>query len=164
MCHGRDSTFVLLFFFFFKQKTAYEMRISDWSSDVCSSDLMFAQMLFELRFVGFNECIAQNAEDRADRAGLRLIGAAAEFDARRKLVRALVLQHVLGTTGEPLPQQLQRIVVLLLDVVLPAEESDVAEQRLGITGQLTVLGVKCPDYIATPGVGIAAPHGLQQIL
>src|SRR3546814_8967551 len=31
---------VLLFFFFFKQKTAYEMRISDWSSDVCSSDLV----------------------------------------------------------------------------------------------------------------------------
>src|SRR3546814_3649947 len=29
----------LLMFFFFKQKTAYEMRISDWSSDVCSSDL-----------------------------------------------------------------------------------------------------------------------------
>src|SRR3546814_6645330 len=30
----------LVFFFFFKQKTAYEMRISDWSSDVCSSDLL----------------------------------------------------------------------------------------------------------------------------
>src|SRR3546814_7768777 len=30
---------VLLFFFFFRKKTAYEMRISDWSSDVCSSDL-----------------------------------------------------------------------------------------------------------------------------
>src|SRR3546814_4441251 len=29
-----------VFFFFFKQKTAYEMRISDWSSDVCSSDLV----------------------------------------------------------------------------------------------------------------------------
>src|SRR3546814_6675221 len=29
----------LICFFFFKQKTAYEMRISDWSSDVCSSDL-----------------------------------------------------------------------------------------------------------------------------
>src|SRR3546814_7624387 len=28
-----------MFFFFFKQKTAYEMRISDWSSDVCSSDV-----------------------------------------------------------------------------------------------------------------------------
>src|SRR3546814_7945978 len=31
--------YVMLLFFFFKQKTAYEMRISDWSSDVCSSDL-----------------------------------------------------------------------------------------------------------------------------
>src|SRR3546814_1108146 len=30
-------------FFFFKQKTAYEMRISDWSSDVCSSDLELLQ-------------------------------------------------------------------------------------------------------------------------
>src|SRR3546814_4498715 len=33
------SVFLLFVFFFFKQKTAYEMRISDWSSDVCSSDL-----------------------------------------------------------------------------------------------------------------------------
>src|SRR3546814_3500060 len=33
---GLNCIFV---FFFFKQKTAYEMRISDWSSDVCSSDL-----------------------------------------------------------------------------------------------------------------------------
>src|SRR3546814_1676290 len=31
--------FYIFFLFFFKQKTAYEMRISDWSSDVCSSDL-----------------------------------------------------------------------------------------------------------------------------
>src|SRR3546814_4477159 len=41
---AESSLSVLLFitvccFFFFKQKTAYEMRISDWSSDVCSSDL-----------------------------------------------------------------------------------------------------------------------------
>src|SRR3546814_6863946 len=33
-----------LFFFVFKQKTAYEMRISDWSSDVCSSDLADVRM------------------------------------------------------------------------------------------------------------------------
>src|SRR3546814_1846777 len=31
---------MFVFLFFFKQKTAYEMRISDWSSDVCSSDLV----------------------------------------------------------------------------------------------------------------------------
>src|SRR3546814_1803041 len=36
---GVGAWCVLLLFFFFKQKTAYEMRISDWSSDVCSSDL-----------------------------------------------------------------------------------------------------------------------------
>src|SRR3546814_6428705 len=35
----KDVRGVVAFFFFFKQKTAYEMRISDWSSDVCSSDL-----------------------------------------------------------------------------------------------------------------------------
>src|SRR3546814_1853014 len=41
LCHHLHS-FALWFFFFFKQKTAYEMRISDWSSDVCSSDLAVA--------------------------------------------------------------------------------------------------------------------------
>src|SRR3546814_8069292 len=35
-----ELLFLLFFVFFFKQKTAYEMRISDWSSDVCSSDLV----------------------------------------------------------------------------------------------------------------------------
>src|SRR3546814_802304 len=34
---------VLFYFFFFKQKTAYDLRISDWSSDVCSSDLVSAR-------------------------------------------------------------------------------------------------------------------------
>src|SRR3546814_21046380 len=42
------SLFISWLVFFFKQKTAYEMRISDWSSDVCSSDLS----QFEFRFVG----------------------------------------------------------------------------------------------------------------
>src|SRR3546814_4857394 len=37
------------YFFFFKQKTAYEMRISDWSSDVCSSDLYFRFVAEETR-------------------------------------------------------------------------------------------------------------------
>src|SRR3546814_3320718 len=39
----------LCVFFFFKQKTAYEMRISDWSSDVCSSDLRDATLAAPLR-------------------------------------------------------------------------------------------------------------------
>src|SRR3546814_17260968 len=39
---------VCFVFFFFKQKTAYEMRISDWSSDVCSSDLLPRDALHDL--------------------------------------------------------------------------------------------------------------------
>src|SRR3546814_5706699 len=43
---------VLFLFFFFKQKTAYEMRISDWSSDVCSSDLLPFRRLFNQALFG----------------------------------------------------------------------------------------------------------------
>src|SRR3546814_374673 len=39
LSYGTSFVVCVVFFFFFKQKTAYEMRISDWSSDVCSSDL-----------------------------------------------------------------------------------------------------------------------------
>src|SRR3546814_4704265 len=39
LCYLYTFVFCVILFFFFKQKTAYEMRISDWSSDVCSSDL-----------------------------------------------------------------------------------------------------------------------------
>src|SRR3546814_1611736 len=45
-------------FFLFKQKTAYEMRISDWSSDVCSSDLLA-------------KCLQHRALDRSDQPRLR---------------------------------------------------------------------------------------------
>src|SRR3546814_10883432 len=49
--------------FFFKQKTAYEMRISDWSSDVCSSDLLFpGEVLHGLELDLFVE---KNARPRA---------------------------------------------------------------------------------------------------
>src|SRR3546814_6279806 len=54
-----------VFFFFFKQKTAYEMRISDWSSDVCSSDLRFetltareVQVMREIALGRLNKLIA----------------------------------------------------------------------------------------------------------
>src|SRR3546814_3812736 len=47
----------MLSVFFFKQKTAYEMRISDWSSDVCSSDLLLRWGQFEAA-----ERLARNVE------------------------------------------------------------------------------------------------------
>src|SRR3546814_3677974 len=46
--------FAISCFFFFKQKTAYEMRISDWSSDVCSSDLDGRDRARLIRHIGGN--------------------------------------------------------------------------------------------------------------
>src|SRR3546814_14263518 len=44
--YERYKYICVMCFFFFRQKTAYELRISDWSSDVCSSDLWFASIGF----------------------------------------------------------------------------------------------------------------------
>src|SRR3546814_5527465 len=54
-----------MYFFFFKQKTAYEMRISDWSSDVCSSDLLAERGYFDADFASHRVEVtrADNAAD-----------------------------------------------------------------------------------------------------
>src|SRR3546814_3137106 len=49
-------------FFFFKQKTAYEMRISDWSSDVCSSDLDEVVNGFRFRYGAFSQDLGFTAD------------------------------------------------------------------------------------------------------
>src|SRR3546814_2964193 len=58
-------------FFFFKQKTAYEVRISDWSSDVCSSDL--APYLGRLERI---QALSELLSDRYGNLRIRAIGAA----------------------------------------------------------------------------------------
>src|SRR3546814_17851766 len=67
------SMSVLMFVFFFKQKTAYEMRISDWSSDVCSSDLRL---------------VAQPGEEAEDAAARRAARRARQEPAHADPVRA----------------------------------------------------------------------------
>src|SRR3546814_1082463 len=72
---------VSVFFFFFKQKTAYDMRISDWSSDVCSSDLGRQQAIsqppapFRRREIIANWVACERGSGRiaGDRA-IRLVG------------------------------------------------------------------------------------------
>src|SRR3546814_2533804 len=63
-----------VYFFFFKQKTAYEMRISDWSSDVCSSDLReHTQPIGVVRLDGDAKgSVADGAGDRADHEAFQL--------------------------------------------------------------------------------------------
>src|SRR3546814_2322220 len=57
---------IFCLFFFFKQKTAYEMRISDWSSDVCSSDLArpFGAELRDRRLQLVAHCVLDAHVDR----------------------------------------------------------------------------------------------------
>src|SRR3546814_1175314 len=63
---------IVLCFFFFKQKTAYEMRISDWSSDVCSSDL-FGVRAPIAGTLPVREASAPSGADAAPSAGKRLV-------------------------------------------------------------------------------------------
>src|SRR3546814_8532320 len=64
MCETAYLRIVVLLIFFVKQKTAYEMRISDWRSDVCSSDLPAAQ----LRRLGQSRCAPADSPARRARS------------------------------------------------------------------------------------------------
>src|SRR3546814_5916517 len=82
--------YLCLCFFFFKQKTAYEMRISDWSSDVCSSDLgalaKLAKIEVACRCCGIDQWVEPKAEDVGDRlfnVGKTVVRAASEIGERR---------------------------------------------------------------------------------
>src|SRR3546814_5540606 len=55
-----------MIFVFFKQKTAYEMRISDWSSDVCSSDLSLTDCVFEVERATTVEEVNQFLKDASE--------------------------------------------------------------------------------------------------
>src|SRR3546814_3542080 len=75
-------------FFFFKQKTAYEMRISDWSSDVCSSDLLGAVGLHRQQRTGLGG-VAVDVDD----AGAALAGVAADMGPGQAQVLAQELNE-----------------------------------------------------------------------
>src|SRR3546814_8026715 len=84
--------FLLCLFFFFKQKTAYEMRISDWSSDVCSSDLRARTIRSRLAISPFmtqtpparQRCWRQNQYDRGHpAAGIPIVPGVLRSEERR---------------------------------------------------------------------------------
>src|SRR3546814_14359047 len=65
-------------FFFFKQKTAYEMRISDWSSDVCSSDLEWrksAALALDSRDSGAWRCLTTTSRPNSAGSAARMASA-----------------------------------------------------------------------------------------
>src|SRR3546814_3058857 len=87
-------------FCFFKQKTAYEGRISDWSSDVCSSDLLLAHCddLLLIAMDGDAALLRTLKRARPKSVWLAAVMPRAGHDARRLAER----QHLSAATGVPL--------------------------------------------------------------
>src|SRR3546814_6078220 len=84
-------------FFFFKQKTAYEMRISDWSSDVCSSDLAqdFRALVGQHRRKGrVAEDLAQPAVDDGVQPRPGILLAADGLEEQQRVVDAVAREDV----------------------------------------------------------------------
>src|SRR3546814_9741252 len=102
-------------FFFFKQKTAYEMRISDWSSDVCSSDLVSEPLAGHAR----GKCDTKGFRQAADTQLDHQIGAMDFYRARRN---AEIKSD--GFVRQALGQALE-------DVLLARRESRSEERRVG---------------------------------
>src|SRR3546814_9305306 len=84
---------MLVMLFFFKQKTAYELRISDWSSDVCSSDLGVRLLHRTTRKVTPTE-IGRTFVQTAERIIAELQEAEAEAAADKLVVRGLLRVNV----------------------------------------------------------------------
>src|SRR3546814_8496890 len=97
-----DWVFLCLdvFVFFFKQKTAYEWRISDWSSDVCSSDLAKEPDQTgrsQIRLLGLGNIFKLLARDLAHLVGVRPLAARGDahgFQIGRASCRERVCQYV----------------------------------------------------------------------
>src|SRR3546814_6276669 len=91
-------------FFFFKQKTAYEMRISDWSSDVCSSDLEPSALVAERRFLSLRTReICGLARPFARRGEIALSQGIGNVTGRRCLKDGRINRlHLLGCFGRRL--------------------------------------------------------------
>src|SRR3546814_2899342 len=110
--------------FFFKQKTAYEVRISDWSSDVCSSDLVLAIVAIVGLIFSINRAQRQRYEttmelnNRNQEAIMRLLdemGSLAEGDLT---VKATVTEDMTGAIADSINfavEQLRSLVQTIND-------------------------------------------------
>src|SRR3546814_20011591 len=115
-----------VYFFFFKQKTAYEMRISDWSSDVCSSDLSAEEAVNMMETLAALEAEAAMLAARrmppSERDALEQVHTARERAPRALDTTAYISSnkqfnetssegHANGYTGAPLRQPPLRISI-----------------------------------------------------
>src|SRR3546814_7502319 len=90
-------------FFFFKQKTAYEMRISDWSSDVCSSDLIDRNIGVEQHDLTLLRRLRISLVETALPDTQRLHFRAVKRNARLERVTDRIVESRLAVVGNELP-------------------------------------------------------------
>src|SRR3546814_20027559 len=106
-------------FFFFKQKTAYEMRISDWSSDVCSSDLVIAAERAVYLGAAVTERIERDAETRLPIVARIIIDVARDVLVLEPVVACADLER------EPIVEQ-RPAILDIIGLVLTLEDTAVA--------------------------------------
>src|SRR3546814_4475145 len=95
-------------FFFFKQKTAYEMRISDWSSDVCSSDLPHALVPIFPASVSATDLVGVDMRQLAfDRIGMPLSHLVQKRGCHRPETMG---GHLVAGIAEPAQPRIDRIL------------------------------------------------------
>src|SRR3546814_13124580 len=109
-----------MFFFFFKQKTAYEMRISDWSSDVCSSDLPGNVQLYG------------DATPNVYRPSATVNG---EIITATDIAQRMALIRIANNNVELPPEEVERlrnqVFSNLIDEKLQIQEAKAAEIKIG---------------------------------
>src|SRR3546814_20684481 len=120
---------MLCFFFFFKQKTAYEMRISDWSSDVCSSDLNLREMRRQWSHATALTPALVDARSRAT-AACEMIWRKARADSDFKAF-AKAFRPVLDLTREVAAANADAFGLSPYDALLDEYEPRSEERRVG---------------------------------
>src|SRR3546814_10511283 len=130
----------ICFFFFFKQKTAYEMRISDWSSDVCSSDLLTEEFK-DVHLIaahshgpGLLHVKGDGVETLEDMEGLKLRGPTRQANA---LISALGATPV-GMPVPAMPEALSKGVidgtVIPWEVTTPLKVAELVDSHTDFAG------------------------------
>src|SRR3546814_9181196 len=92
--------FIKIMFLFYKQKTAYEMRISDWSSDVCSSDLNRAFSPGPEQLAQYRAMIAEYERAQAAGLGSIMVGGEHIDKAHVETARAILAAAAHTETGK----------------------------------------------------------------
>src|SRR3546814_13580640 len=91
---------VVVYVFFFKQKTAYEMRISDWSSDVCSSDLNEMRHAVQIRSEQNEGIVDYRAPDAPPRSSIAWsFDVATTHETGRAQIRHISTRGLQGSTS-----------------------------------------------------------------